>query len=104
MTPTDSGPGHKRGNVELGGHLAIATAEALSGAGANVPAPRTTHRAWRGRAMRTVHAGPVIGLIAQVVLLAALADTVGLGGAGWIVGITCGVITDAALAHGLSTW
>jgi phosphatidylglycerophosphate synthase len=54
--------------------------------------------------MRTVHAGPVIGLIAQVLLLAALADTVGLGVAGWIVGITCGVITDAALAHGISRY
>jgi phosphatidylglycerophosphate synthase len=102
MTPTDSGPGHKRGNAELGGHLAIATAEALSGARATVPAPRTTRPAARGRVMRAVHAGPVIGLTAQVVLLAAVADSVGLGGAGWIVGITCGVITDAALAHGLS--
>jgi phosphatidylglycerophosphate synthase len=58
---------------------------------------------------RTVQAGPLTGLIAQVLLLGALAGTVGLsgaglGGAGWIVGVTCGVITDAALARGLSRY
>jgi phosphatidylglycerophosphate synthase len=51
--------------------------------------------------VRTVHAGPVTGLIAQVLLLAALAGTVGLSGAGWVVGVTCGVITNALLARGL---
>ena len=54
--------------------------------------------------MRTVHAGPVTGLIAQVLLLAALAGTVGLSGAGWVVGVTCGVITNALLARGLSRY
>ena len=44
------------------------------------------------------------GLIAQVLLLVALAGTVGLGGAGWVVGVTCGVITNAALARGLSRY
>ena len=44
------------------------------------------------------------GLIAQVLLVAALAGTVGLGGAGWVVGVTCGVIMDAALARGLSRY
>jgi phosphatidylglycerophosphate synthase len=58
----------------------------------------------RGRTTRTVHAGPVTGLIAQVLLLAALAATVGLGDAGWVVGLTCAVITAAALAHGLSRY
>ena len=38
--------------------------------------------------MRTAQAGPVAGLIAQVLLLAALAGTVGLGGAGWVVGVS----------------
>ena len=52
--------------------------------------------------MRAVQAGPATGLIAQVLLLAALAGTVGLGGAGWVVGVACGVITNAALARGLS--
>jgi phosphatidylglycerophosphate synthase len=46
----------------------------------------------------------MFGLLAQVLLLVALADSVGLGGAGWIVGIACGAITDAALTHGLSRY
>ena len=49
--------------------------------------------------MRAVQAGPATGLIAQVLLLGALAGTVGLGGAGWVVG---GVILNAALARGLA--
>src|SRR5436190_13108415 len=54
-----------------------------------------------------VQAGPVTGLISQVLLLAALAATVamrgdGLGRAGWIVGISCGLIMDGALARGIS--
>jgi phosphatidylglycerophosphate synthase len=44
----------------------------------------------------------VTGLIAQVLLLTALAGTVGLGGPGWVVGVICGVIVNAALARGLS--
>ena len=52
--------------------------------------------------MRTIQAGPLTGLIALVLLLAALAGTVGLSGAGWVVGITCGVIMNAALARGLA--
>ncbi len=54
--------------------------------------------------MRAVQALPVTGLIAQVLLVAALAGTVGLSGAGWVVGVTCGVITNAALARGLSRY
>jgi phosphatidylglycerophosphate synthase len=54
--------------------------------------------------VRTVQAGPVGGLIAQVLLLAALAGTVGLSGAGWAVGVTCGVIANSALARGLSRY
>ena len=54
--------------------------------------------------MRAVHAGPATGLIAQVLLLAALAGTIGLGGAGWVVGVTCGVIANAALARGISRY
>ncbi|MGN6868997.1 MAG: CDP-alcohol phosphatidyltransferase family protein [Solirubrobacteraceae bacterium] len=54
-----------------------------------------------------VHIGPATGLIAQVMLLAALAGAVGLSGghlshAGWIVGISCGVVMNAGLARGLS--
>jgi phosphatidylglycerophosphate synthase len=48
------------------------------------------------------HAGPASGLIAQVLLLAALAATVGLGVAGWVVGVACAVTMAAALARGLA--
>jgi hypothetical protein len=51
--------------------------------------------------VRAVQAGPATGLMTQVPLLAALARTVGFSGAGQVVGVTCGVITDAALARGL---
>jgi phosphatidylglycerophosphate synthase len=54
--------------------------------------------------VRAVQAFPVTGLIAQVLLLGALAATVGLGDGGWAVGVTCGVITNAALASGLSRY
>jgi phosphatidylglycerophosphate synthase len=46
--------------------------------------------------------GPVIGLIGQFAALSVLADTVGLGALGWLVGTACGVITAAGLSHGLS--
>ncbi len=51
--------------------------------------------------MRKVRTGPVIGLIAQLSLLAALAATVGVGAAGWVVGVAYGVITAALLTYGL---
>jgi phosphatidylglycerophosphate synthase len=59
--------------------------------------------------MRTVQTGPVLPLIAQVLLFAALAGAIGLSGvglspAGWAVGATCGVITNAALARGLARY
>jgi phosphatidylglycerophosphate synthase len=56
--------------------------------------------------MRVAQTGPVPALIAQVLLIAVLAETAGLSGvdispAGWIVGVTCGLLTNAALAGGL---
>ncbi len=51
------------------------------------------------RASRT---GPATGLIAQVLLLAVLRETAGLGAAGWIVGIACAVTMATALARGLA--
>jgi phosphatidylglycerophosphate synthase len=42
------------------------------------------------------------GLIAQLLLLAVLARIVGLSSAGWVIGVTSGVIIDAALFRGLS--
>ncbi len=45
--------------------------------------------------------GPLAGLVATLVLLAVLARTVGLGGAGWFVGIASGVTLNAFLARAL---
>ena len=45
---------------------------------------------------------PAIGLIAQVVLLAALAGTVGLGDAGWVAGVACATTMATALARGIA--
>jgi phosphatidylglycerophosphate synthase len=45
--------------------------------------------------------GPLSGLAGTLVLLAVLARTVGLGGAGWLVGLVCGVALNAALARAL---
>ena len=53
----------------------------------------------RARLSRT---GPVTGLIAQVLLLALLVGTAGLGPAGEVVGIACAVTIAAALARGLA--
>ena len=52
--------------------------------------------------MRAVQTGPAAGLVAQFVLLAALAATVGLSGFGWATGITCGLVTHVALRRSLS--
>ena len=51
--------------------------------------------------MRAVQAFPVTGVVAQVMMAAALAATVGLSDAAWVVGVGCGVITNAALARGV---
>jgi phosphatidylglycerophosphate synthase len=51
--------------------------------------------------MRAVQAFPVTESIALVLMGAALALTVGLGEAGWVVGIICGVIMNAALVRGV---
>ena len=42
------------------------------------------------------------GLVGQVALLAVLAATVGLGTAGWIVGVACALTMATALAVGLA--
>ena len=51
--------------------------------------------------MRKVQIGPLLGLVAQFVLLAVLAATVGLGLFGGLVGIAVGAATNAALVFGL---
>jgi phosphatidylglycerophosphate synthase len=49
----------------------------------------------------TVRAGPLTGLIVQVVLLAGLAGTVGLGRAAWLAGTAYGLVTCVALTQGM---
>jgi phosphatidylglycerophosphate synthase len=51
-----------------------------------------------------VRLGPSIGLLSQVMLLVAVAGTVGLTVSGWLVGIACGVATFVALARGLDRY
>ena len=53
--------------------------------------------------MRATQAGPAIGLLAPVLLLAVLAATAGVGAAGWIVGVACAATMAAALARGLAS-
>jgi phosphatidylglycerophosphate synthase len=54
----------------------------------------------RGAMLRAAR-GPLTGLGAQLLLLAALGQTVGLGRAGWVVGAASALILDAALARAL---
>jgi phosphatidylglycerophosphate synthase len=55
-----------------------------------------------GGKVRVSQAGPAAGLIAQVLLLAVLAGTAGLGAAGWIVGLACAVTMAVALWRSLA--
>ena len=52
--------------------------------------------------MVTVPSGLAVGSAVLVALLAALGTSVGLGAAGWGVGLACGVATTAAVARGAS--
>lgn len=52
--------------------------------------------------MRSVRTGPVVGLLAQLALLAAVAGAVGMSGFGWLVGVTCGVVTNTVLGISLA--
>ncbi|MGI5237734.1 CDP-alcohol phosphatidyltransferase family protein [Dactylosporangium sp. CA-139066] len=51
--------------------------------------------------MPRVRTGPVTGLIFHVAVLAVLAASAGLGTAGWVVGLSSGLVTFVALGHGL---
>ncbi len=52
--------------------------------------------------MVTVRSGLAVGLVALVALLAALGTTADLHVPGWGVGLACGVVMSAAVAHGLA--
>jgi phosphatidylglycerophosphate synthase len=51
---------------------------------------------------RAIQTGPAAGLIAQVLLLAVLQGTAGLGEVGWTVGVACAVTMATALARGIA--
>ena len=51
--------------------------------------------------MPTVRLGPLVGLVGQLALVAPR-PTVGLGSAGWVVGVGYGLLTCAALTRGLA--
>jgi len=51
--------------------------------------------------VRTVHTGPVIGLLGQLALLSLLSGTVGLSLVGWSVGIGYGLVLAALISYGL---
>jgi len=55
----------------------------------------------RPRAGLGAQLGPLAGLCGMLLLLAVLARTVGLGGAGWLVGLASGLALNAALARAL---
>lgn len=50
----------------------------------------------------TLRHGPVVGMAAQVLLLAALSTMTGLGPVGWAVGLTSAAVANAATARGLA--
>jgi phosphatidylglycerophosphate synthase len=52
--------------------------------------------------VRRVHTGPVLGLLALLVLLVVLAATVGLGAQGWVAGLVVGTGGAVALVGGLA--
>ena len=52
--------------------------------------------------LTTVHVGLAVALIVQLLMLMALAATVGLGGAGWVVGVACAVVMYTLLARSLA--
>jgi phosphatidylglycerophosphate synthase len=61
-----------------------------------------TLRAGRGRpADLGKQLGPLVGLVGTVLMLAVLAGTVGIGGAGWLVGLASGLVLNLALAQAL---
>ncbi|HEU4978291.1 MAG TPA: hypothetical protein VFT42_05310 [Solirubrobacteraceae bacterium] len=55
----------------------------------------------RERGARIAHPGPVAGMAAQVLLIAALARAVPIGMAGWLAGLACGALVNGGLAAGL---
>jgi phosphatidylglycerophosphate synthase len=61
----------------------------------------TRHGDSDGAMMPRVRTGPVIGLIFHFAVLGILSGVVGLGAAGWSIGVASGIVTHVALGHGL---
>src|SRR4029077_10256210 len=61
----------------------------------------TVRAAQRQRAGLGAQIGPLAGVCGMLLLLAVLGQTVGLGGAGWLVGLASGLALNAALARAL---
>ncbi len=51
--------------------------------------------------MHTVRTFLATGIVAQVAMVAALAATIGLSAAGWVVGVACAAVMNAALIRGV---
>jgi phosphatidylglycerophosphate synthase len=51
--------------------------------------------------VRSVQSGPIVGLISQLALLAALAATVGLGGTGWSAGVLYAIASNGLLGRAI---
>jgi phosphatidylglycerophosphate synthase len=51
--------------------------------------------------MPRVRTGPVVGLIFHFAVLGVLSGSVGLGTAGWVIGLASGIVTYIALGYGL---
>jgi hypothetical protein len=80
-----------------------AAAVAARGTSAGASVRHATHRSWSGRSLGTIQAALTLGLIAQLLLIAALLGVVSVSGTtlgltAWITGTTCAVITNVALA------
>ena len=54
------------------------------------------------RTLRTVHVGLAVMPVVQLLMLTALAATVGLSSTGWVVGLVCGVLLYTLLARSLA--
>jgi phosphatidylglycerophosphate synthase len=53
--------------------------------------------------MRVVRSGPLVGMFAQFIALAAVGAAVGIGAAGWFTGVAFALVTMILLQHGLSS-
>jgi len=53
--------------------------------------------------MRLVRSGPLVGMFAQLTVLAAVGAAVGIGAVAWFTGVAYALVTAILLQHGLSS-